>query len=145
MNIPLTPLRFKHRALHLYGKKLGVVCGDSRFTYEEFFARCDRLSHVLLGMGVRAGDRVAYLAYNCHRLLEAYYGVVQTGAILLPLNIRLSKDDFVYILNDSGARVLFFDADFRDVVQQMRPGLPGVERFVSLDAARSEERRVGKE
>ena len=135
MNIPLTPLRFKRRALHLYGRKLGVVCGDSRFTYEEFFGRCDRLAHILLGMGVGAGDRVAYLAYNCHRLLEAYYGVVQTGAILLPLNIRLSKEDFVYILNDSGARVLFFDADFRDVVQQMRAGLHGVERFVSLDAA----------
>ena len=109
MNVPLTPIRFKRRAGRLYGRKTGVVCGQARFTYAEFCARCDRLSHALRGLGILPGERVAYLACNCHRLLEGYYGVVQMGGVLLPLNIRLSREDFRYILDDAGARVLFFD------------------------------------
>src|SRR6266498_2353772 len=134
MNIPLTPLRFKRRALSLYGRKLGVVCENSRFTYSEFFRRCDRLAHSLRKLSVQPGDRVAYLAHNCHRLLEAYYGVVQMGGVLLPLNIRLSKDDFIYILNDAGSRALFFDRDFFDIVADIRPKLKTVQEFVPLDA-----------
>jgi fatty-acyl-CoA synthase len=135
MNVALTPLRFKRRARSLYGSKLGVVCGDLRLTYAEFFDRCDRLSRALVALGVAPGDPVAYLAYNCHRLLEGYYGVVQMGGILLPLNIRLSPDEFAYILNDSGARVLLFDSDFRDVVAALQPRLRSVRHFVPLDRA----------
>jgi fatty-acyl-CoA synthase len=137
MNIPLTPIRFKQRALALYGAKTGVVCGDLRLTYSQLFERCDRLSRALVGLGVAKGDRVAYLAYNCHRLLEGYYGVVQMGAILLPLNIRLSPEDFVYILNDSEAGVLFFDGDFRELVEGIRPHLKSVRHFVPLDRSGS--------
>lgn len=133
MNIPLTPLRFKARAQNLYGKKIGVICGSSRFTYTQLFQRCDRLAHALRTLRIKPGDRVAYLAYNCHRLLEGYYGVVQMGGILMPLNIRLSKSDFTFILNDSGARVLFFDSDFRDIVSEIRSDLKSVENFIPLD------------
>jgi fatty-acyl-CoA synthase len=58
-----------------------------------FNERADRLSAALLHLGVRKGDRVAYLSFNCHRLLEAYYGVPQIGAILLPMNVRLSPEE----------------------------------------------------
>ena len=57
---------------------------------------------------MQKGDVVAYLGHNCHRLLEAYYGVLQTGAILLPLNVRLTANDFRYILDHSEAQVLLF-------------------------------------
>ncbi len=138
MNIPLTPLRFKRRAIQLYGKKLGVVCGESRFTYASFFERCDRLARVLQMLQVAPGARVAFLAYNCHRLLEAYYGVVQTGAVLLPLNIRLSMDELAFILNDSESSILFYDSDFRGMVGGMRSRLKTVKHFIPLDAIVSE-------
>jgi fatty-acyl-CoA synthase len=112
MNVPLTPIRFKRRAASLYGRKIGVICEGLRLTYQELFRRCDRLSHMLMALGVQPGDRVAFLAFNCHRLLEAYYGVVQTGAILLPINVRLSKEEIAFILNDSEARILFFTMSF---------------------------------
>ena len=134
MGIPLTPLRFRRRAEQLYANKTGVVCGDSRYTYREFADRCDRLARSLQALSVETGTRVAFLAFNCHRLLEAYYGVVQAGAVLLPLNIRLSPAELALILNDSGARVLFYDSDFRPVVEALRPGLKKVERFICLDA-----------
>jgi fatty-acyl-CoA synthase len=135
MKIPLTPLRFKRRAAHLYGKKTGVVCGDSRFTCQQFADRGDRLAQALQMLGVERGSRVAFLAFNCHRLLEAYYGVVQMGAVLLPLNLRLSPDELMFILNDAGAVLLFYDADFAPLVEVLRPRLHTVRHCIALDPA----------
>src|SRR6266404_5202551 len=101
MILPLTPVRLKLHAACIFGRKEGVICGDLRFTYKEFNQRCDRLSDALLKLGIEKGQCVAYLSFNCHRLLEAYYGVPQLGAILLPLNIRLSCEELTYILNDA--------------------------------------------
>jgi fatty-acyl-CoA synthase len=132
MNLPLTPVRFKRHAAAVFGRKDGVVCGDLRFTYREFDERCDRLSDALLQLGLRRGERVAFLSFNCHRLLEAYYGVPQVSAILLPLNIRLSPEELVYILNDATPRLLFFDPEFTPLMESIRPQTPSVERFIAL-------------
>jgi fatty-acyl-CoA synthase len=132
MNLPLTPVRFKAHAARVFGPKIGVVCEDLRFTYREFNERCDRLSQALLGLGLASGERIAFLSFNCHRLLEAYYGVPQIGAILLPLNIRLSPEELTYILNDAAPRVLFFDPEFIPLVESMRPHLKSIEHFVAL-------------
>jgi acyl-CoA synthetase (AMP-forming)/AMP-acid ligase II len=134
--LPLTPVRIKRHAARVFGRKQAVVCGDERFTYREFDERCDRLSGALEQWGIQSGDRVAYLSFNCHRLLEAYYGVPQIGAILLPLNIRLSPEELTYILNDAAPRVLFFDPEFIPLVEAMRPHLKSIERFVSLRDAK---------
>ena len=112
MNLTLTPIRFKTRAASQYGGKVGIVDGDVRLTYREFARRADRLSNALTGMGVARGERVAWLGYNSHELLEAYYGVVQMGAVLLPLNIRLTPQEIAFILNDSEAGAIFYNGDF---------------------------------
>lgn len=132
MILPLTPVRFKLHAARIFGRKIGVVCGRDRFTYREFNERCDRLSSALLELGIRAGDRVAYVSFNCHRLLEAYYGVPQLGAILLPLNVRLSCEELAYIVNDSVPRVLLFDPEFLPLVEALRPQVASVEHYVAL-------------
>jgi fatty-acyl-CoA synthase len=132
MKVALTPLRFKRRVAKLYGNKLGVVCGLRRFTYGQFTERSNRLSQALISLGIKRGDRVAFLSYNCHRLLEAYYGVVQIGAILLPLNIRLAPGELEFILNDAEAAALFLDPDFLPLVESFRKGLKTVEHFVML-------------
>jgi fatty-acyl-CoA synthase len=84
-------------------------------------------------MGVEAGDRVAFLSSNCHRLLEAYYGVLEAGAILLPLNIRLAAQELAYILNDSGAKILFFESQFLSLLEAFRNVVPVVKSFVLLN------------
>ncbi|HEV3277050.1 MAG TPA: long-chain-fatty-acid--CoA ligase [Terriglobia bacterium] len=132
MILPLTPVRFKLHAAAIFGRKMAVVCGDQRFTYREFNERCDRLSSALAQLGLRAGDRVAYLSFNCHRLLEAYYGVPQLGAILLPLNIRLSCEELAYILNDASPRVLCFDPELLPLVEALRGQAVPVEHFIVL-------------
>ncbi|MBW1781395.1 MAG: AMP-binding protein, partial [Deltaproteobacteria bacterium] len=79
MNIPLTPIRFLERAIKIYGQKTGVICGDHRFSYVDYGKRVNQLSNALLSLGVQKGDRISYLGYNCHRLLEAFYGIPQVG------------------------------------------------------------------
>jgi fatty-acyl-CoA synthase len=132
MLLPLTPVRLKRHAAQLFGRKVGVVCGEDRFTYREFNERADRLSAALLRLGVQKGDRVAYLSFNCHRLLEAYYGVPQIGAILLAMNIRLTPEELSHILNDAAPRVLCFDPEFIPLVEALRARVPSVEHYISM-------------
>ena len=133
MNLTLTPIRFKDRAESLFANKVGIVDGDLRLTYREFGQRADRLSNALTELGVKRGERVAWLGYNSHELLEAYYGVVQMGAVLLPLNMRLTPQEIAYILNDSETVALFYNRDFLPIVQGVRSHTPTIRNFVPLE------------
>jgi len=133
MFVPLTPLRCLHRAVDVFGKKVGIVSGKREFTYAEFGERCEKLATALTKEGIRNGDRVAYLSFNNHQLLEGYYGVIQARAIVMPLNVRLSPLELTNILNHSGARMLLFENDFAPLVEMLRPACREIERFVTLD------------
>src|SRR6476646_180610 len=135
MNIPLTPLRCLRYAEQQFPRRTAVVCGDLRFTYAQFADRAARLAGALRAAGVKPGDRVAFLSMNCHRLLEAYYGVLDAGAVLLPLNIRLAPHELAFILNDAGAKVLFLEKEFLTAVDSFRQSVSTVESFYLLDGA----------
>ncbi|HSR68806.1 MAG TPA: long-chain-fatty-acid--CoA ligase [Acidobacteriota bacterium] len=135
MKIPLTPIRFLHRARRQYGDKQAVVEDDKSWTYREYDERCRRLANLLLGWDLPAQSPVAFVAYNTHELLEGYYGVPLAEHVLLPLNVRLTADDFAFILDDAGASAVFFHADFLDSIVKIRDRLQTVERFVLLDPA----------
>jgi len=116
MEVPLTPLDFLERARRLFPARVGVVEGDRRFTYADFAARAHRLAHALRGhLAVAPGDRVAWLCGNTHELLEAYYGVLLAGGVLVPLNIRLAPAELRHCLADCGATVLVRHPDQPDV------------------------------
>lgn len=133
MFVPLTPVRCLHRAVDLFPDKIGIISGDRQFTYAQFGERSERLGSALRKHGIEPGDRVAYLSFNTHQLLEGYYGVVLGRAIVMPLNVRLSPLELKNILNHSGARMLLFENDFAPLVEQLRPACPGIQRFVALD------------
>jgi fatty-acyl-CoA synthase len=130
---PLTPIRCLHRAMDLFGNKIGVVSGDKQFTYAEFGERCQRLAAALAAAGIRPGDRVAYISFNNHQLLEGYFGVPQAHATLMPLNVRLSPLELTGILNHSGARVLLFENDFAQLVEHLRADCLAIEKAVTLN------------
>ncbi len=139
MNIPLTPVRFLRYSAEQFPRKTAVVCQDLRLTYAEFADRVGRLAGALRGAGLKPGDRVAFLSLNCHRLLEAYFGVLEAGCILLPLNIRLAAPELAYILNDSAAAVLFLEQEFVGFADSFRRDLRTVRAFHQLDGtARAE-------
>jgi fatty-acyl-CoA synthase len=119
--------------MDLFPNKIGIVSGARQFTYRQFGERCQRLASALPKHGVQPGDRVAYLSFNTHQLLEGYYGVVLAHAIVMPLNVRLSPKELENILNHSGARILLFENDFASLVEQLKPACPGIQRFVTLD------------
>jgi fatty-acyl-CoA synthase len=138
VEVPLSPLEFARRARRLYSTREAVVDGNERFTYERFFERCDRWSAALQALGVKQGDRVVYIAPNTHAQLESFYAVPQIGAVLVPVNFRLTPDDFAYIINHSGARVVCAHEDYLDAIDGIRAELPRVRHFVALEGARAD-------
>lgn len=133
MNVPLTPIRCLYRAVDLYGKKRGVVSGPSSFTYAQFGERCERLAAGLLTEGIRPGDRVAYLSFNNHQLLEGYYGPPLVRAIAMPLNVRLQPAELTAILNHSGASMLIFESEFAPLVEELRKHCSSIKAYVAID------------
>jgi len=138
METALTPLEFARRTRRLYADREAVVDGDLRLSYEQFFERCDRWSAALQKMGVGPGDRVAYIAPNVHGQLESFYSVLQIGGILVPINYRLTADDFAYLIQHSGARVVCAHSDYLKAVDSIRSQVPKVEHFVALDGGREQ-------
>ena len=115
----LTPTAFLRRSADVYAERDAVVDGDLRLTYAELYARCRSLTGVLAGLGVEPGDRVAVLATNSHVLLEMHHAVPMRGGVLVPLNIRLSAEELVYILEHSGATLLVLSEEFEEVGGQV--------------------------
>src|SRR4029078_6132397 len=132
-----SPLEFARRARRVYSTREAVVCGELRLSYEDFFVRCDRWSAALQALGVKQGDRVAYIAPNTHAQLESFYAVPQIGAVLVPLNYRLTADDFAYLIQHSGARIVCADADYIEAIDSVRDKLTKVAVFVALDGSRA--------
>jgi fatty-acyl-CoA synthase len=136
MELPLTPLEFARRARKLYAHREAVVDGDLRLTYGQFFERCDRWSAALQALGVKQGDRVAMIAPNTHAMLEAFYAAPQLGAVVVPLNYRLTTSDFAYMIQHSGARIVCAHSDYLEAIDGIRQELSGVEHFVALEGKR---------
>src|SRR3712207_2846565 len=115
----LTPVSFLRRNAYVFPDKVAIVHGERRYTYSEFEERVNRLSSRLRDAGLRKHDRVAFLAPNIPQLLEAHFAVPDAGCVLVPLNTRLGSDEVGYILEHSGAKMLFVDAELAHVVEPL--------------------------
>ena len=133
MFVPLSVLEFRDRAATFFGDKVGVIDGDAQFTYREFATRTHRLANALVELGVEDGDRVSFVTFNTHHLLEAYYGVIEAGGVLNPINIRLAPHEIAYILDHAASKVVCFHRDFAPLIEQIRPQLTTRPTFVILD------------
>jgi fatty-acyl-CoA synthase len=133
MEVPLSPLEFLRRARKLHGAREAVVDGELRLTYRQLGERCDRWSAALARLGVRQGDRVGTISPNTHQHLEQFYAIPQLGAVLVPMNYRLTAHDFVYLANHSGCKVLCVAAEYLDAVSRVREQMESVEHFVALE------------
>jgi len=114
--------------------RIAVVHGDREQTYGELHDRATRMAHVLAGLGVESGDRVAYLGPNEPAFLETLFGAGLAGAIVVPLNTRLTPPELAYILRDSGTSVLVHAPTHDTHAAELRAEVPHV-----LPRARSEE------
>src|SRR3954463_14353570 len=105
----LTPTAFLERSARVFPDRTAVIDGKRRFTYQEFADRSRRLAGALGPRGIFPGDRVAALCQNSSAMLELHNGVPWAGAVLVPLNVRLSAEELEYILRHCGARLLVAD------------------------------------
>ncbi len=110
---PLTPLDFLARSASVYRERVAIVQENRRFTYGEFGERAHRLAAALQALGIGAGDRVAVLAFNGVMPLEAHFGPMLIGAVLVILNLRLAAPELAWILKHCGAKVLLVDPELR--------------------------------
>ncbi|MDB5364815.1 MAG: fatty-acyl-CoA synthase [Rhodospirillales bacterium] len=104
----------------------------ARIGYAQLQQRARRLSDALLELGIAPGDRVATLAWNTQRHLEAWYAIMGIGAVCHTLNPRLHPDQIGWIANDAGDRLLLADISFAPMVPAIRALCPSIERVVFL-------------
>ncbi|HUS16482.1 MAG TPA: long-chain-fatty-acid--CoA ligase [Chloroflexia bacterium] len=134
MELPLTPTRFLNRTAGLYPNKVAIINGDQRFTYREFKERTCRFGHAMEDLGLAPGAVIAYLGLNNHQIIEAYYGVLPSGLVLLPLNVRLRPQDLAYILADSNTQALIVGPEFAALGFGLQEAVPHLKYLIMLGA-----------
>src|SRR5213592_724675 len=115
----LTPLSFLQRSALVFPEKIAIVHGDRRYTYSEFEERVNRLASNLRNVGLQKHDRVAFLCPNTPAMLEAHYAVPAAGGVLVAINTRLNSEEVGYILEHSGARFLYVDAELQRGIEPL--------------------------
>jgi fatty-acyl-CoA synthase len=103
-----------------------------RTTYAAIHERAKRLSNALKGLGVQPGDRIATLAWNTARHIEAWYAIMGMGAVCHTLNPRLFADQLCYIINHAEDKIIFVDLTFVATLVEHLPQLPSVKHIVVM-------------
>jgi len=111
--------------------KEAVVDGEKRLTYCQLNQRVNRLARGLQALGVQSKDRIGILAYNCSEFVEVIMAAAKLGAILVPLNWRLTPSELAFILNDSGAETLLFHPELAGSARGLKGETP-VKRWIVL-------------
>jgi fatty-acyl-CoA synthase len=133
--VPLSPISLLQRTQMVFPDRLAVVHGEVRRTWGQTAARARQLSSALSAAGIAKGDTVAALLPNVPAMLEAHFGVLNTGAILNTINTRLDAAAIGFILGHGEAKVLLHDRSFSDTVKDALAALPADARpkLVTVD------------
>jgi long-chain acyl-CoA synthetase len=115
-----------------YGDRTAFVFEGTSYTFGQVNRRINSLLNALSDLGLRKGDRVGILAYNCPQCFEVF-GLSKAGVVCVPLNYRSVGRELDYLINNSEISVLILQSDFLDVVNSIRPQLDGVRNLICLD------------
>ncbi|MBP1948971.1 long-chain fatty acid--CoA ligase [Virgibacillus litoralis] len=135
MQVPLTVGPMLEHAEKFFSKKQVISQTHDklhRLTYADIGERTRRLMSVLDSLGIQKGDRVGTLAWNHHRHLEIYFAAPGMGAVLHTINIRLSPEHIIYIINHAEDKILFIDEDVLPLIEAVQDKLQTVEAFVIM-------------
>jgi len=111
------------------------VYGDQRSTFKQYNERVNKLIHALRDMGVKKGDVLGVLSWNCLEYLDVFGAAEKAGFIIAPFNVRLSLTDFDYLINDSDVNTLFVGPEFADIVSTLKPSIPKAKHFISFEGS----------
>jgi acyl-CoA synthetase (AMP-forming)/AMP-acid ligase II len=119
------------RDAKLFSQKTGIIDGQKSFAYNELNNRANKLANALSGLGIKKGDRIAFMGNNCHQFVEYYFGLAKAGFVTIPVNARFSPEEAAYIVNHSESIVFICTEEMEATTEKMRPITPGVRWFIS--------------
>ncbi|MEE1772805.1 fatty acid--CoA ligase [Streptomyces sp. JV185] len=114
-------------------RRTAVNCEGREVTYEQLHRESNRSARALLAAGAGRGSRVAYLGKESEDYYEIFFACAKTGAVLVPINWRLSPGEVEHILRDSGAELLFVEEEYAEIAARIRAELPARPVIVELD------------
>jgi len=123
------------RNARLHPDRLAFALGDERVTHAAYRARAERLAAGLARAGVRPGDRVGVVSQNNLEFVDLYGAVARLGAILVPVNWRLSAEEVAHVVGDATPKIVIADAANQPLLQAAHPNLPMVEGWYGIGDA----------
>jgi len=117
---------------------LALVHGRKRLTYAQFHARANRLANALMQLGIRAGENVALLQFNCPEMLESMFACFKAGFGAVPINFRLHPNEFAYIINNAQARAVIISEEFNWPMLDIRNDISQSEFLITVSGAEKE-------
>jgi long-chain acyl-CoA synthetase len=127
-----------YRNALLHADEEAFVCGSQRITFAHFNGRVNRLIHALSSLGVRKGDVVGILSWNCLEYVDFYGAAMKGGFIAAPLNPRLHAEELEYLINYSEATTLFVTSELVEIARSLSPRLPNVKHYVCIEGSAPE-------
>ncbi|MFC8538946.1 long-chain-fatty-acid--CoA ligase [Streptomyces sp. NPDC057249] len=136
MDLSTTPTLAARAALHARTRpdQPAVVCEDRTLTYAQLHRESNRTAHALLAAGLGPGSRVGYLGQESEHYYDLALGCAKSGAVLVPINWRLTPTEVEHVLGDSQAELLFVEREFRPTVDKVSHALPQLRQLVDLDS-----------
>ena len=120
-----------------FPERLAVVQGENSQTYEQFNGRANKLANALFRLGVRPGDNVTVLMYNCPQMLESIFACLKAGLGSVPINFRLHPREFAFIIEHSESKAVLLSPEFIAPLAEIREGIPADCHLISsADAGR---------
>ncbi|UYV16059.1 fatty acid--CoA ligase [Porphyrobacter sp. ULC335] len=116
------------------GDIIAFTYGHEELSFAEIDEGADRVANGLTALGVKPGERVAFLGKNHPLYFEAFLGANRMGAVMTPVNWRLAAPEIAYVLDNSQARVVFVGEGFAEVLAVIRADCPHVEQVIGIDA-----------
>jgi acyl-CoA synthetase (AMP-forming)/AMP-acid ligase II len=123
------------RNARVMGDRVALISGDKRISYGEFLEKVDSVACGLSGVGLMRGDRIAVLALNNLEYIYLYGAAAKIGAIVVPINWRLSSEEVEYVMSDASPKIIFVDSDFQPMVRPILAKLHFVEKCYAIGRA----------
>jgi long-chain acyl-CoA synthetase len=124
-----------YRNALLHSNDEAFVCGPQRISFAQFNVRVNRLIHALWSLGVKKGDVIGVLSWNCLEYTDVYGAAMKGGFIASPFNPRLHREELEYLINYSEANTLFVGPELIETLTPMRSRLPKVKHYISLEVS----------
>ncbi|MDT3700518.1 MAG: long-chain-fatty-acid--CoA ligase [Thermincola sp.] len=155
-SIPRHPLRAQmnymtrigdivHANARRYPNRTSIIFRDKSYTWKETNERVNSLAHALLDLGLKKEDRVGVISMNTGQYLEVPFATSKAGLICVPLNFRLSPEEYVTQINNCGAKVLIVGTKFVETIMGIKDRIPNVEHFIGMADATGENHGIEKD